>query len=212
MRNKLWMKGVVFGIILLFVTTSVTSFGSTAYVSSGEADVLMAKLSNGGNQPPTPPGINGPHYGKTNTTYEFSLGAITDPDGDQLYDLWDWGDGNMSGWLGPYDSGVTVSASHAWSAPGTYMIKVKMKDSYGAESNWSAPFSIVIVQLKKAFFLGTFEDLNRTEDLVILGARFFIVLPSERIFYIGGIIVISKEYRGHLGRAFILGLGDIAIP
>ncbi|MCJ7697440.1 MAG: hypothetical protein MUO73_03820, partial [Thermoplasmata archaeon] len=45
------------------------------------------------NQPPNPPTITGPHYGKTNTTYTFSIGAITDPDGDQLYGLWDWGDG-----------------------------------------------------------------------------------------------------------------------
>ena len=76
----------------------------------------------------------------------FSLGAITDPDGDQLYSFWDWGDGNTSGWLGPYNSGETVNNLHAWSEQGIYTIKAKLKDSHGAESNWSEPFIIEISQ------------------------------------------------------------------
>jgi outer membrane protein assembly factor BamB len=166
----------------------------------------------GKNQPPNPPTINGPHYGKINTLYSFSLGAITDPDGDQLYGLWDWGDGNTSGWLGPYNSGETVSTSHAWVKPGNYTIKVKIKDSGGAESNGSAPFFITIVQLKPAFFLGTFKNINQTEDLIIMRARSFIVFPSNSIFNKGKIIVLSKDYHGYVGIAFALGVGCVAIP
>ncbi len=164
------------------------------------------------NQAPETPTINGSHYGKINVDYSFSIGAITDPAGDQIYCEWDWGDGNTSGWLGPYNSGETVSASHAWSEPGTYAIKVKLKDSYGVESEWSAPFTIVIVQLKKAFFLGTFESLNQTDDLVILGARFFMVIPSQQIFYHGWTIVLSKDAHDYLGTTWIVGVGGIAIP
>ena len=105
-----------------------------------------------------------------------------------------------------------MSASHAWSEPGTYAIKVKLKDSYGVESEWSAPFTIVIVQLKKAFFLGTFESLNQTDDLVILGARFFMVIPSQQIFYHGWTIVLSKDAHDYLGTTWIVGVGGIAIP
>jgi len=164
------------------------------------------------NQPPNPPTITGPHYGKTNTTYTFSIGAITDPDGDQLYCLWDWGDGNTSGWLGPINSGQTVSALHAWSEPGTYPIKVKLKDSYGAESDWSEPFTITIVQLQPAIFLGLFNNVTQTEDLIIFEARLFLVFPSEKIIYTGGMIVISKDYLGSLGTTFTLGVGGVAIP
>jgi hypothetical protein len=163
------------------------------------------------NLPPNPPTVSGPHYGKINTDYVFSLGAVTDPDEDQLYSLWDWDDGNTSGWLGPYNSGETVSTSHAWSAPGTYAIKVKLKDSNGAESNWSTPFVIQIVQLKKAFFLGRFENLSKTDDLIIMQARSFIVFPSNMIFSKGRTIVISKVYTGFIGTRVTVGIGGLAI-
>ncbi|UCD14686.1 MAG: PKD domain-containing protein, partial [Thermoplasmatales archaeon] len=64
--------------------------------------------------------------------------TFEDPDGDLLY-LWvDWGDGNMSGWLGPYNSGETVSFTHWWTKTGIYEIKMKVKDVYGNESEWSS--------------------------------------------------------------------------
>ena len=155
-----------------------------------------------------PPNITGPHYGKTNTSYTFFLGPITE---DHFYSLWDWGDGSSSEWLGPYISGVAVNASHAWSEPGTYTIKVKLKDTNGTESNWSAPFFITIVQLKPAFFLGSFDSFNQTADLLIMEGRTFIVFPSLPIFHKGETIVISKNYLGHVGTSFILGIGGTAI-
>ncbi len=161
-------------------------------------------------QSPTPPTISGPHYGKINTNYSFSLGDITDPNGDQLYGYWNWGDGT-GGWFGPYDSGQTGSAFHTWNEPGNYSIKVKIKDAYGAESDWSAPFFIEIVRLKTKFFLGIFESVNQTEDLIILHARSFLVFPSFPMMNNGGIIVLSKDLHGYLGTSFILGVGGIAI-
>jgi hypothetical protein len=163
------------------------------------------------NQPPNPPCIDGSHYGKLNTFYDFSLGEITDPDGDPFYCLWDWGDGNISGW-GPYNSGVTVNASHSWSEPRTYTIKVKLYDVNGLESNWSTPFNIVIVQLNTAVFLGSFENMSETEDLWIIQSPFFIAFPSDVIFYADRTIVISKDsLLLPLGSKFNVGLGGIAI-
>jgi hypothetical protein len=70
--------------------------------------------------------------------------STTDPDGDLVYYLWDWGDGSFSGWLGPYHSGVNCEAKHAWTKIGFYNITVKVKDSFGEESVWSDPLSITI--------------------------------------------------------------------
>jgi hypothetical protein len=86
----------------------------------------------------TPPIIHCPSYmGVTNIIYTFHTDAIEDPEGGQLYCLWDWGDGNTSGWLGPYASGESVNASYAWSGPKIpYNITVKIKNST-VESNWS---------------------------------------------------------------------------
>jgi hypothetical protein len=58
--------------------------------------------------------------------------------------LFDWGDGTNSSWVGPYNSSVPGSASHAWDSPGNFSIKAKAKDVNGAESDWSASHSITI--------------------------------------------------------------------
>jgi len=180
----------------------------TDNLGAQDSDITLTTI----NAPPNEPTITGPQYGKINTEYTFSLSPITDPDGDQLYCLWDWGNGNNSGWLGPFNSGATTNVSYAWSKPGNYSIKVKLKDSYGAESNWSEPFVIQIVELKTAFFLGTYlGTFESPEDIIVLQAGFFVVIPSDSTIYQGRIIVIARDYLGLQGSLFILGVGGIAI-
>ena len=122
-------------------TTLFGAFGDDDYGSYSGSAYVFTKSEN---QPPAPPTINGPEYGTINTSYTFSIGAIIDPDGDQLYCQWDWGDGKTNIWLGPYNSGEPVSASHVWREPWNYSIRVRLKDSYGAGSIWSEPFKITI--------------------------------------------------------------------
>jgi hypothetical protein len=71
-----------------------------------------------------------------------------DPDEDQIYYLWSWGDGNISNWEGPYNSGEIVNASHTWSQKGTYLIKVKAKDQF-EESEWSDSTTINIMKSRQ---------------------------------------------------------------
>jgi len=75
------------------------------------------------------------------TLYKFSS-STTDPDGDDVYYLFDWGDGSTSGWLGPYKSGESVQAEHSWGEEGDYSIKVKARDTLKLESQWSEPLPI----------------------------------------------------------------------
>jgi hypothetical protein len=93
------------------------------------------------NDPPNKPTITGPTSGKTGNSYTYSS-STTDPDGDQIYYLFDWDDDSNSGWKGPYNSGQTASVSHVWIVKGTYQIKVKAKDINGAEGVWSDPLPI----------------------------------------------------------------------
>jgi C1A family cysteine protease len=86
--------------------------------------------------PPDKPTLTGPTNGKVNEVYTYTASA-TDPDGDDIFYLFDWGDGTNSGWLGPYASDVQASSSHSWSQQETYTIKAKAKDIYGAESGWA---------------------------------------------------------------------------
>jgi len=114
----------------------------------------------GFSQPPlTPDPPEGISSGEINTNYSYVVETV-DPDGNQLYYMWDWGDETPLTWTGPYNSGQTVSASHVWTKKGTYSIKVKAKDTTGSVSFWSDPLSITmpysfnksILQLLELFF------------------------------------------------------------
>ena len=105
------------------------------------SDALSVNImSNPPNKPTTPTGSSS---GKPGTTYTYWSSAV-DPDGDRVSLLFDWGDGSTSGWIGAYESGQTISASYIWHAQGSYTVKVKAKDTTGAESVWSNPLPITM--------------------------------------------------------------------
>ncbi|UCB53294.1 MAG: dockerin type I repeat-containing protein [Candidatus Zixiibacteriota bacterium] len=93
--------------------------------------------------PAVPGAPSGPVTGETGIGYEFSTNT-TDPEEDSVFFWFDWGDGANSGWLGPYASGDTCTASNSWSDPETYSVKVKAKDVYDHESDWSEALSITV--------------------------------------------------------------------
>ena len=94
------------------------------------------------NQPPnTPAKPVGPTIGEAGTQYKYVTNT-KDLDGDQIYYWFDWGDGTNSGWKGPYSSEKEAHITHMWMAKGDYIVKVKSKDVYGAESLWSDPLTV----------------------------------------------------------------------
>jgi agmatine deiminase len=96
------------------------------------------------NTPPDQPQKpSGEVSGDVGTIYAYST-QTTDADGDQVYYMWDWGDGSFSSWLGPNASGDSVTAEKTWTTKGTYLIRVKAKDVYGNESAWSEPLSVTM--------------------------------------------------------------------
>ena len=81
---------------------------------------------------------------------ECAFSAVTtDPEGEGIYYLFDWDDGNFSEWLGPYPSGQTVETENSWPDLGDYEIRVKAKDIWGVVSDWSDPAILSIVKNKK---------------------------------------------------------------
>jgi len=99
-------------------------------------------INEGTNSPPEKPQRpSGQTNGNVGETYLYST-QTTDPDEDQVYYMWDWGDGTTSDWIGPFASGATATATYSWTEQGTYSIKVKAKDINDDESAWSDPLSI----------------------------------------------------------------------
>jgi len=104
------------------------------------------------NAAPEKPGRpDGPGQGKPGSVYLFTT-VTTDVDGDQIFYNFSWGDDTYSGWVGPFESGETGTASHSWDEKGDYEIKVKAKDVFGDESDWSEPFSISMPRDRTFFF------------------------------------------------------------
>jgi hypothetical protein len=98
------------------------------------AEFIQISLSN---SPPNNPIITGPANGKPNNEYFFTFGS-TDPDDDNILEyIINWGDNSIyEHYMGPFMSGEEIIANHTWTLHGTYTIKVKAVDIFGAESDW----------------------------------------------------------------------------
>jgi hypothetical protein len=120
--------------------------------------------------PDIPSKPSGPKNGEIDIEYNFST-YTTDPEEEQLYYWFDWGDGTNSDWLGPFESGETCKASHAWTERGGFNITVKAKDINDMEGSWSEVAKIWISN----------EPSNMPK---IRGPRFFVKpgTPQEYTF------------------------------
>ena len=95
----------------------------------------------GDSMPPLPPTVDGTPVGKPNKAYSYTA-ETTDPENQQILYKFDWGDGTESEWIGPVNSGQSITTSHAWTALGNYTIKVRAKDINESTSYWSEPFTV----------------------------------------------------------------------
>jgi hypothetical protein len=93
--------------------------------------------------PPDPTISSGPTQSAPNTSCEFES-SVVDPDNDEMYYRFDWGDGSTSDWMGPFASGAKATASHSWQAIGDYDVRVQAKDEWDAETAWSAAYPITV--------------------------------------------------------------------
>lgn len=113
----------------------------------GLSNISTASI-NTGNNPPSPPTITGPVYGKPGVAYEFSFNSV-DIDGDNVSYYIEWGDGTSDGWTEYFPSGTDVIISHLWEEVSWYnIIQAKAKDIHGNESEWSTYY--IPISNKKA--------------------------------------------------------------
>ncbi|UCF12695.1 MAG: tandem-95 repeat protein [Thermoplasmatales archaeon] len=97
------------------------------------------------NKAPTIPILSGPNVAGPNVSIDFSS-LSTDREGDQIYYKWDWGDGTISEWLGPYESNQIATTNHSWNNENEFFVRVKSKDSYDEESDWSETHNVSVAQ------------------------------------------------------------------
>jgi pyrrolidone-carboxylate peptidase len=114
------------------------------------------------NEPPSSPLINGPTSGKVGQDYAYSIMSI-DPEGDEIYYIIDWGV-DQEELYGPFSSGENVTINHSWYTIGSYIIKLKSKDIFDSESDWTN--LEVSMQKNKSIFTNTIW-IHKLIDLYI---------------------------------------------
>ena len=127
-------------------------------------DQTIAATPIEGEMPNKPIRPSGPNIGKIGIEYNFST-STTDPQGEKVYYLFDWGDGEDSGWIGPVESGTSVQSGHIWRTSRSFDVKVKAKDASGYESVWSDSSKIRIPR-EKAISLTLFLRIKDIYKLV----------------------------------------------
>ncbi len=88
------------------------------------------------NTPPSIPVITGPTSGNPGVEYKYTVESV-DNHLNPIYYYIDWGDGTATGWIGPYKSGEEVDVTHTWDEKGCFYVRVKAKDCFDLESEWS---------------------------------------------------------------------------
>lgn len=114
-------------------------------------------------EPPFKPEMpSGERNGKIGEEYTYTT-ITTDPDGDDIYYRFDWGDETYSSWIGPVSSGTEVQATHTWNKQGEYEIRAQARDEHGKISEWSDtnPVSMPANRNNKRFsrLLQLFENI-----------------------------------------------------
>jgi hypothetical protein len=137
----------------------VKIFNLSEEIKLGYHSYSIPELFEQDKQPPDKP-IKpiGKSTGEYGIIYYYKTSTI-DPDDDDVYYLFDWGDETNSGWQGPFNSGETCNISHVWKEGGSYEIKVKARDTDDLESDWSDPLMISMPKCKSNKLILLLEEL-----------------------------------------------------
>ena len=140
MSNGLFRKGLVLGVIVLFVGIAVIpSTGSNIAVDESSKSITKA-----------PKDIPLLPIMWTEDFSTFNIKILGNTGGDVYYSII-WGDGTSEDWFGPFDSNETISLSHLYDE-GNYTINVCVKNPYGGVSNWTT-YGLILSSDLKFFYL-----------------------------------------------------------
>jgi choloylglycine hydrolase len=141
--NEYDLKQGIFYVNYLQNYEKTLEFDLIEELAKGERNIHLGSLFEPeDNQPPEKPSVpTGEILGKAQVEYEYRVGRPIDANNDKLMVLFDWGDGSDSNWIMTPSFG-SIKTTHIYAEQGTYEIKVKAIDQFGAESEWSDPLTV----------------------------------------------------------------------
>ncbi len=106
------------------------------------ADPLLSMKPYQVSSPMVPQLPQGPFICQLGSIEQFSTQAVDETN--QLWYQWDYGDGSVSPWIGPFQSGEQVTVEYSWNTVGSYQLRVKMRNGFGLMSKWSDPLQVTV--------------------------------------------------------------------
>jgi len=174
--------------------------------------VLLAAVSVVSAVAPDVPGMpSGPGEGGIGELLSFEVTGVA-ADNDVFY-LFDWGDGLNTGWIGPFAAGEneTVDAKHKFMDFGSYDVRVKAKDSVtDEESAFSEALVVNITGAGDAFTIGSVSGGFGVSAQIIND-----LAPSKYVDYTieiaGGQLTGFHVYKKFEGTVFVESGGSAMI-
>jgi hypothetical protein len=106
--------------------------GATGDDNDGSAGSVYVFIEN---EKPKMPTISGPTKLKPRIDYNYNFTNCFDPEGDNITYYIEWGDGSVD--EGFVNSSGAFDISHNWTWKGDFLIRAKLIDDYGLESDWA---------------------------------------------------------------------------
>lgn len=196
--------------------------GSPSELNPGvDIDAVENLAAANANQPPDNPSQpDGPTMGGTSTDYAYTT-TTTDPESEQVFFQWSWGDGTQSQWLGPFNSGAAAEAWHRWETAGSYNVEVKAKDTLGLESGWSPSLTVQIDDSPHLEIgeitggIGVTASVTNTGVIEASGVAWSISLDGGLIPFgrvtTGTFSKIQPGFSPQIRTGFLFGLGRVTI-
>jgi hypothetical protein len=132
--SRYWSRGGIY----IVRAMAIDSYG----IPSGWGFALTVRVNTKPGAPLDLTGVNTILEGRTIT---FRLSA-NDSDSDLVKFVFSWddpkGDKGQPNETGQVTAGASISLAHKFVRPGTYQVRAKTIDAYGAESNWSEEFQV----------------------------------------------------------------------
>lgn len=140
--HNVWYSPAVGNVVKVESRNMPLSWGGWGYYDI-DIELKSTTYQASSNAPQTPDAPSGPTSVDVGNSAEYTT-VTTDPDDDKVRYVFDWGDGESS--VSDFEvSGEQITVSHTFMQKGTYEVKVKARDKYGATSSWSDPITVTVV-------------------------------------------------------------------
>ncbi|MEM0492707.1 MAG: DUF2341 domain-containing protein [Candidatus Thermoplasmatota archaeon] len=153
-------------------------------VGSSILSVLVLYAHNPPNTPIKPRGATSCYIGVESV---YSVDPVIDPDNDPVYYMFDWGDGNDSGWI------ETPSAVHKWSNTGVYNVRVKARDVYYEESGWSELLSVEVYSVELGLLMECPSSVVEGESFTVSVSVAGVPVSDAEVSFVGRVFVTDNR-------------------